>query len=337
MSHEITNDRDMAYTGDTPWHGLGTSLPPGATVEDWVKSAGLEFNVAKAPVWFRPGAESALLHDFRNKSVAYREDNGFPLGVVSTTGYKIHQPREIANTLREWAKAAGVTIETMGSLKGGRRIWALARLDHEIKLPGNDVTRPYFLISTGYDGETGTVGTFTMIRVVCWNTISAALEIYRREEDAAKAAKKQLVTGFNISHNSEFDPVEAAKKANQLYQAAIQYEARANLLAATGVSEEQALEYFLSLVGSIDKKSGDLTKQSRAKVECLVKLYHSGPGAELKSAKGTAFGLLNAITRFADHEAKERGVGGRLVSAWYGAGKDLKAEAMVKAQELVAA
>ncbi|NHZ66059.1 DUF932 domain-containing protein, partial [Massilia sp. CCM 8694] len=45
-----------------------------------------------------------------------------------------------------------------------------------------------------------------------------------------------------------------------------------------------------------------------------------GRGAELASAKGTAFGLLNAVTEFVDHERRARSNDHRLESAWFGQG-----------------
>jgi hypothetical protein len=79
------------------------------------------------------------------------------------------------------------------------------------------------------------------------------------------------------------------------------------------------------LFGKLQEKTGKLTPQSVRKVDELVRLYKQGPGADLKSAKGTAWGLLQAMTRYADHVAPERTKGGRLMSAWYGTGKDDKA------------
>lgn len=331
MSHFLTNDSDFAYAGRPGWHGLGTQAQPGWTMDQWLEAAGLTFTVAKAPVLFRPDPDRLV--NLGSKAVTYREDNGYGLGVVDSVRYKIHQPREVVDTLFRWAAAAGVKIETMGSLKGGRRIWALARLDVEITLPGNDISRPYFLISTSYDGETATIGTFTMIRVVCWNTISIALQTFKDEEQKQKG---QLITGFSIPHTQVFNAEQAAQRADQLYQAAIQYKAKAELLASVGADEETATRYFLSLVGSLDKE-GNLTAQSRAKVDRMLDLYRTGPGADLKAAKGTVWGLLNAVTRWQDHEAKERGVGGRLQSSWFGTGKELKQDAMKAALELVAA
>ncbi len=326
MTDEIIR---MAYSGSRPWHGKGADLSEGADIETWKREAGLNFIVAKAPVRYAPDGLEGGTQVFADRFVTFRKDTGTPLGVVSDK-YKIVQPAEIIDFYRKFVEAGSMTLETAGTLLDSRRVWGLARLDHEIKLPGGDVTRPYFLLTTSYDGETATIGTFTGVRVVCWNTLNMAYE--QREGDKVKS----IVSGFSIGHMSTFKPAQAQAQTENLIRAANEYEARAQLLAQTGVNDDAMLRYFVGLVGKEDQK-GHMTKQSAAKIDRLIALYRSGPGAQLASAKGTAFGLLNAVTRFVDHEAPERKSGnGRLVSAWYGAGKTLKNRAMSEALALAA-
>ena len=61
-----------------------------------------------------------------------------------------------------------------------------------------------------------------------------------------------------------------------------------------------------------------------------------GRGAELSSAKGTAYGLLCAMTEFADHERRAMSTDHRLDSAWFGAGAGLKQRGLEQALRLVA-
>jgi phage/plasmid-like protein (TIGR03299 family) len=296
------------------------------------RAAGLDFTVAKAPAYFDPSGGPSLdtLRSFKGRMVAFREDTGEGLGIVSKN-YHVHQPAQIADFMEGYSKAAGMTVERMGTFGGGSRIYALAKMDEPIVLPGNDASFPYFLISTSYNGESATIGTYTMIRVSCFNSLVAALAQFYVSQGEQKT---RYSTGFAYAHNATFDAKEAAQQAANLYQAALQYRERALMLAQTGVSDEQKLEYFISLVGSIDKKSGMLTPQSRNKIDRLVELYKSGPGADLASAKGTAWGLLNAVTRFVDHEARQRTPDGRQVSAWFGTGQELKRDAEKAALKL---
>jgi hypothetical protein len=59
MSHmidETTGQPAIAYVGETPWHGLGTELRAGCSVEQWTEAAGLDYVVERSPVLFNPQA-----------------------------------------------------------------------------------------------------------------------------------------------------------------------------------------------------------------------------------------------------------------------------------------
>ena len=62
----------------------------------------------------------------------------------------------------------------------------------------------------------------------------------------------------------------------------------------------------------------------------------AGRGSELASAKNTAYGLLNAVTEFVDHERRARSTDNRLDSAWFGKGAQIKQRALEQTSLLVA-
>lgn len=327
------NVTQMAYIGATPWHREGTKLTEGADIDTWVREAGLDYEVKKAAVrYVCEGDEQFGVKGFRkfaDRFVTYRADDGTALGLVSDR-YKIVQPAEVGEFYRDFVDTAGMKLETMGTLLDSRRVFGLASLDHGFTLPGGDVTRPYLLFSTSFDGETSTLGTFTSVRVVCCNTLAMAI----REATADKKAKR--ITGFSVGHSRDFDRAWAQDQVRNLLTATEQYQQKAKLLAATGLSKDEAIEYFVSLVGVIGEDE-KLTSQSRAKIDRLVSLYRTGPGADLPSARGTAWGALNAVTCYVDHEAPTRKDNSRFVSGQFGPGAQLKNKALEAALELAVA
>jgi phage/plasmid-like protein (TIGR03299 family) len=332
MAHNIdmSNGRaNIAFTGETPWHELGVEMPANADLAEWRKQAGLNFVAKAATVEFAAvGGEdqpcpTVTRHRFDSKVVLYRGDTNAPLGVVSAKNYKVVQPGEVIDFFANFAKAGDMKLEVAGSILGGRRIWALARLDKEIRIKGQDVVRPFFNLTTSFDGETATIGTFTSVRVVCNNT----LNMLYQEVDADGVRKGFGRSGFYIPHSSKFDASAAQRHVADLVVAATQFEEDANVMADRFLTGDEALKFFVGLVGVEDEKGKDLTRQSRAKVERLMSLYQSGPGAGYRSSNNTVWGALNAVTRFVDFDAKQRAAGGRLISAWYGAGKELKSKA----------
>jgi hypothetical protein len=93
------------------------------------------------------------------------------------------------------------------------------------------------------------------------------------------------------------------------------------------------MNYFLQVVSDADAV-GNLTNERALKR--IQALYEGqGKGAELEAAKGTAWGLLNAVTEYVDHERRARSQDYRLDSAWFGQGASLKQRAMDHAMQLV--
>ena len=59
-------------------------------------------------------------------------------------------------------------------------------------------------------------------------------------------------------------------------------------------------------------------------------------GSTLESANDTAWGLLNAVTEYVDHDRRARSPSNRLDSAWFGQGAAIKQRALDAALQLVA-
>ena len=65
-----------------------------------------------------------------------------------------------------------------------------------------------------------------------------------------------------------------------------------------------------------------------------MSLYESAPGQNLDTAKGTLWGVVNAVSYYVDH-VRSVGGGDRLDSAWFGAGGALKDKAWTAACDLL--
>lgn len=61
-----------------------------------------------------------------------------------------------------------------------------------------------------------------------------------------------------------------------------------------------------------------------------------GIGSTLPAANDTAWGLLNAITQYVDHERRARTPDNRLDSAWFGLGASIKQKALDESLKLAA-
>jgi len=344
MSHEIdqtTGKSAIAYAGETPWHGLGQKLEPDASIETWAEAASLNWKVGKADILAKiPAGEGKFKNvEVFDRQVLYREDTHAILGIASEKRYKVVQPSEVLEFYRDLTKELDVKLEVAGALRGGKMVWALARCDKQLTIGGKDVVRPYLLLSTNYGDARATQAQFTTVRVVCNNTISMAFHEGDQELDEQrkdkKAGKRRDVSIVSIPHSKEFVP-EAVKADLQLWtKAAEQFQLEAKAMASRHVTNDEAVAYVASLFGKYDKE-GQLTEQSKGRMAEVVRLFAEGPGAGMKTADGTAWGLLNAVTRYVDFAARARTTDSRLYNAWFSDNNRLKNLARVKALQLAA-
>ena len=322
MAHLI---EQMAYVGQTPWHGLGNQLSPKQPLETWQKEAGMDWQIQESPVRFMADTIGNLgtIHTFPDQKVLYRSDNKEALSVVSQR-YQVVQPRVVLEFYRDLSEVSGYELETAGVLKGGRKFWALARTGQSAVLKDNDEVSGYLLLATSCDGTLATTATPTTVRVVCNNTLSIAL-------DGACCAIK-------VPHNTRFDPQAVKKQLGISVSQWDEFMYRMRNLAERKVKWHEAMGFFMNVLCDVspNSKLPEVLPNERAlrKVQALYE--GQGRGATLVSANGTAWGLLNAVTEYVDHERRARSTEYRMDSAWFGEGAQIKQRALDAALSLVA-
>ncbi|MBQ0753265.1 MAG: DUF932 domain-containing protein [Gammaproteobacteria bacterium] len=319
MAHLV---EQMAYVGQTPWHGLGNQLASRQPLEVWTEQAGLDWRIKETPVRFIDGDKGHLgeILSFDDQKVLYRSDTQAPLSVVSQR-YQVVQPREILEFYRDLTEASGFELETAGSLKGGRKIWALARTGQSGVLKGKDQTNAYVLLATACDGTMATTAQFTSVRVVCNNTLAVALN-----------GQTQAV---KVSHRSVFDAAAVKQQLGITVSSWDDFMCRLKALSERKVTARET-QKFLTTVFQPHPAQQYSKANERAMRKVLSLFDGNGRGADLPSAKKTAYGLLNAVTEFVDHEKRARSNDYRLDSAWFGQGAALKQRALDHAVALVA-
>lgn len=319
MAHLLDS---MAYVNATPWHGLGNLLTAQQPIDVWAQQAGMDWNIREASVRFvaEHDANISSIHTFPENKVLFRSDTNAPLSVVSQR-YQVVQPREILEFYRDLTEISGFELETAGVLKGGRKIWALAKTGQTTALRGNDVTNGYVLLATACDGTLATTAQFTSIRVVCNNTLAVALA-------GGSGAVK-------VPHNTSFDPEAVKKQLGISVSSWDEFMYRMKTLSERKVKSVEAERYFLRVFTDQNTKALGQTNE-RAMAKALTLFDGHGKGSDLDSSKGTAFGLLNAVTEFVDHERRARSVDHRLESAWFGQGANIKQKALDQALLMVA-
>lgn len=325
----ITRGRfSMFYFGDVPWHGNGLKLEARATAAEALKLAGLDYRVEKvANLHLVPPQFGGTGEVFTSKTSfsTVRTDTGQVLGSRLGPGYTVLQNEEALSFLDPIVERDEAIYETAGALGKGERIWLLAKLPDYIRVKVNgvdDAVKEYVLLANAHDGGMSAVARFTPIRVVCENTLSAAL--HRKGDGIVR-----------VSHTKEIRArIETAYRTLGLYnKLAEQLQVAYQRMADTKVADVMAKKVLASFLPKADDDS-----YYKAVHEELIRLYYEGLGAEY--AAGTAWGLYNAVTEFADHVVRgDAGTASRAdaltQSAWFGAKAELKDTAFRKIMDLV--
>jgi len=318
MAHELdatTGKAGIAYAAGSavPWHGLGQTVNPGASVDEWRKAGGLDWDAVRTEVIFNGlNDEYAFWPD---KHVLYRSDTGRPLSVVSKD-YQTVQPAHILGFFKDLADKGDFQIETVGSLKEGRRIWALARVGENANIMDDHVA-PYLMLATSYDGSMATTAALTAVRVVCNNTLQRVLTNSNGDHQVTIPDSVRLELGIALTSWDEFT-------------------IKANRLAARKITDAEMDAYLLDIIESPYGKTYTVEQVRSSKgYQRILGLFKGGQiGSGQDAINGTAWGLLQATTQFVDHE-QGRLPDNRLDKAWFGVGAKFKEKAMKKVMELV--
>jgi len=318
MAHLV---QTMAYANAEPWHGLGNRLQPKQPLEIWQQQAGMDWQINETPVLFNISSDGGLhVKAHADNKVLFRSDTHAPLSVVSKR-YQVVQPHEVLEFYRDLTEAGGFELETAGVLKEGRKLWALARTGQETLLRGGDKVGAYLLLATSCDGTLCTTAQFTSIRVVCNNTLQMAVG------DSSGAVK--------VPHSRKFDPQLVKQELGIGLSSWERFVGNMKRLAERPIHKFEAMNLIVNVLGDPELPLADQPNQKA--LQNVYALYSGqGMGADLSSANGTAWGLLNAVTQFVDHERRARSQDYRLDSAWFGQGAAIKGKAYQEALKLAA-
>ncbi len=344
MAHQL---EQMAYVGDTPWHGLGNQLMQNQPIEVWAQQAGMDWRIESSDVSYMAQNErgQSIILPYEEQRVLYRSDTHAPLSVVSQR-YQEVQPKEILEFYRDLTEQSGFELETAGVLKGGKKFWALARTGQTTALKGKDVSNGYILLATACDGTLATTAQFTSIRVVCNNTLAIALKgqnssagvvkVPHSTKFDAEKVKQQLGISVRAWDEHMYEMKQLSQRKVTQGEATAFFDAVFNNTSMSVQDQEENIIQFYRNVASQNQASNKTEPNGRAMSKVMDMFNGQGRGAELSSAKGTAYGLLCAMTEFADHERRAMSTDHRLDSAWFGAGAGLKQRGLEQALRLVA-
>jgi len=305
MSHGITHHDHMFSVRAMPWHGLGVVLDEyPRSIDEALEKAGLGWKVThgdvlvvSTPEWTDDFGTKhpAELIPARGFKANLREDTGEVLGIVSDE-YEVVENRDAFRFL-DALIGSDLHFETAGSLWGGRRVWCLARLPEYIEL-GGDVSATYVYVANSHDGSMAVTAAVTPIRIVCANTLGAALR--RAEHDSGA----QRTFRFRHTGNPQTKLAEARQVLGMTIDYEKQFKALADRLALEPISEIALERRVLRHLWAIDEDTGPRARANRERaIEHVLAIFRGRgiAGDTSGNSPGSKWVAFNAIAEHLDY------------------------------------
>ena len=283
---------------EVAWHKLGTVTEGALTAEDALKTAQLDWQVIKSddpvstmvPMYGNSAMEQGSMEEitYADKFMTYRyhpkTKKAQALGVVGNR-YTPVQNLQAFSFLNAVADESGAVFETAGSIDGGKKVFMTMKMPEGLQIGGVDAIDLYLMAWNTHDGTSSFNVLVTPIRVVCQNTLTAAI-------GNAKST-------FTLRHTPNVDnKIQAARETLKLtWKYTESFEELANNLLSQKMSDKE----FYSLVENVfpidDPESPRAVTMAETARGTLNGLWKAPTQANISGTKWAAY---NAFTEYSD-------------------------------------
>ena len=309
MAHNINQSREkasFASAKELPWHGLGQIVDHTMTSAEAIQEAQLDYEVKLTPVKyeievFEQLPPMTLINCLPNKFVTYREDTGEGFGVVGKK-YTVVQNKDAFAFFDAIVGSGEAIYETVGALGRGETVFITAKLPGSIRVGNNDDIDKYLLLTMGHDGNNSIQAMFTPVRVVCNNTLNSALNLAAKRVSIrhTSSAIENLKAAHKILGITSKLSMEVEQVLNMLAKCKITDSQLETAIINTFLTKEELRE-LAKQHAEISLKSvevSDLPLQRKKVITNAHEYMFTGPGQQLESCSGTAFGFYNGIAGY---------------------------------------
>lgn len=277
----------MLYVGEVPWHGLGVQYDKAPkSSQEIIDGAKLNWTVAADPMYTEHHSKIPGYHTL------YRTDTMDILGVINQKRVNIVQNSDTFNAFNEMIDHS-VDFETAASLSGGQTVFGCFKIRSNYTLL-DDAIDHYFVVMNEHLRPDGKITVLnTPIRVVCQNTLAAALSnnCYRLRIPVTSdiGINRDLMDKLLVSVDSAISNLQT----------------RCEKMALEHVSRES----IEKLLDELFPKTGDpndpdsLFSKANQRVDMMRETFLSQcMGADnLANFRGTNYQIFNALTDFTTH------------------------------------
>jgi phage/plasmid-like protein (TIGR03299 family) len=283
------------------YKGIGALVSNDMSIDEQLSKAKLDWGVGKSAIRYGEMFEYA---DTAAQAI-YREDNGQLLTTTSGDRWTPFQNEEIVTTFNQFCNDGGIEIERLGSLKGGKLIFASAIANESFDvLNSGDALAARVILTNSHEYGKGLTVKLNAIRLVCCNGLTQTVKV-----------------GFQtISHRAAFSEIQVREILEKSKTSFAEFAQTAQDLAQIQISNSEAHDLLITS----QALRGDRDKSLEDQPRIIQKAYSNfvndtATGGNLESAHGTAWGLVNAVTEHVNHDSNVRGgVETHINSLWYG-------------------
>lgn len=303
--------------GAKSWHGQENNLQADDarrfSVEGTIEAAGMDWRVAKMPLAIAAGNGDVSGLPAEGAFGVFRTDRWECLATCGPD-YTCLQNREIFQQFQPFLDCRELSFESAGSLDGGKRVYVQARLAVEdADIGGGDKVSPMLLIASSHDGSLATRVGFTPIRVVCNNTLSAAVS--RGGLLRIKHTRGQ--------HDAIAAVMETVDVARQQFVANCEQYRR---LIRVGISKADLSRYVKQVLGMPEgKERRDFSKRVLNQFDRICHLALHGRGQS--ASELTLWSAYNGVTEWTSH-FRQKSREDRQKSVWFGASASTNSKAL---------
>ena len=288
MAHNLneTNGKvSFAARGEKAWHGLGQYVSEAMTSEQAIELGGLNYTVEKRPL-YAPGWQGTMV-EAEGHYGNVRTDTNEILGIVKGR-YRIVQNKDAFGFFDTIIDQGEAIFETAGALGKGERIFVTAKLPEDMLVHGEKVEK-YIMLTNSHDGTSTIIAGFTPIRVVCNNTLTAAL--------------KNIDNKVSISHTASAE--SRLKEASRVMGIASKYMDEVNMTFESMTERKLSdleMKYFIESVMKNGFKEDKSDKEASTRMKNLVDQVYSftitHPTQTTEAAYRTLWGAYNGVSGY---------------------------------------
>lgn len=307
MAHNInlneqTGKHSFFSVKEKAWHGLGQIVEGYPTSTEAIKHAGLDYTVEKRKLFTYdnenqngdPDVDIIIPEiEVPNFYATLRTDTEQVLGVVGKD-YEVVQNIDAFSFFDSIVGGEGIMYETAGALGKGERIFITAKLPDYIKVGNSDLIEKYLFLTTSHDGYGSITAAFTPIRIVCNNTLNAAL---RNHSNSIKIrhtanAKERLEQAHHLMGISNNLSTELKTIFNNWTKVRITDPEVKKLIQLALVPNKEVYKNIQA------GKDDELSTCFKNMCDTAYEYAMSNPTQQEETTKGTLFGAYNAVTGY---------------------------------------